>query len=64
MRALSATDLAIGIAIQQGTISLVERPSRLGGTYIAIEDDRGLIEVALARAEAEARLASVKGRLA
>lgn len=42
----SSTDLAIAIAAKAGTIRLVERASRFGDTFIAIEDARGIIEVA------------------
>ncbi len=59
MFTLSATCVAIALASKQGALRLVERPSRLGGTYVAIEDDRGLIEVANDMAEAKARVASV-----
>ena len=45
MRTLSATCLAIAIAHKIGSLRLVERASRFGGTFIAIEDDHGLIEV-------------------
>jgi hypothetical protein len=58
MLLLSATDVAIARAAERGTLSLVERPSRFGDTYIAIADDHGLIEVALTLAEAKARVAA------
>lgn len=58
MIGISATDVAIRRAVRLETLRLVERPSRLGGTYVAIEDDHGLIEVADTRAEAEARVQS------
>ena len=64
MRLLSATDVAIARAIEAGTLALLERPSRVGGTAVYIVDEEGLIEVALDRAEAEARIASIKGRMA
>ena len=56
---LSSTDLAIAIAAKRGTLRLIERPSRFGDTFIAIEDDVGLIEVALTKREADARVASI-----
>lgn len=64
MRTLSATCLAIAVAHKAGTLRLVKRASRLGGTFIAIEDDRGLIEVADNMAEAEARVAEIARRVA
>ena len=59
MLTLSATCLAIAIANKAGTIRLVERASRFGGTYVAIEDDYGVIEVANDMAEAQRRIAEV-----
>jgi hypothetical protein len=55
----SATDVAIANAAKRGTLRLIERPSRFGDTFIAIEDEVGLIEVALTKREADARVASV-----
>ena len=55
MRIASATDYAMVLATKAGTLRITERPSRFGGFCYAIEDDRGLIEVHLTRAEAEAR---------
>lgn len=57
---LSATDLAIAVALTAGTLTLTERPSRFGDTFIAISDDVGLIEVQLTMAEAQARVASIQ----
>lgn len=56
---LAATDLAIAIAAKRGTLRLVERPSRFGDTFIAIEDDRGIIEVADDMIAANARVQAV-----
>lgn len=52
MLVLSSAGLAIRIAREIGTLRVVERTGRLG-QYWAIEDDHGIIEVALSAAEAE-----------
>lgn len=58
---LSATDLAIGLAVKSSTLRLIERPSRFAGeTFVSIEDEAGTIEVATDMAEAEARVAKIK----
>ena len=64
MRTLSATCLAIAVAHKAGTLRFVERASRLGGTFVAIEDAHGVIEVAADMAEAEARVADIARRVA
>jgi hypothetical protein len=64
MLTLSAACLAIALADQAGTLALNETPSRFGGTFIAICDDTGLIEVALTRQEAEDRINAVRERAA
>ncbi len=63
LRTLSATDLAIAVAITAGTLTLTERPSRFGDTFIAISDDCGLIEVQLTMAEAHARVNAITARI-
>jgi hypothetical protein len=63
MFTLSATCLAIALADKAGTLRIVEREGRFG-PFFAIEDEAGLIEVALDRAEADARLASIRERVA
>ena len=62
LRSLSATCVAIALADKRGTLRLVERPSRLGGTFVAIEDAAGVIEVADDLASAEARVAELRER--
>lgn len=59
MLTLSATCLSIALAHKAGTLRLVERTSRFGGTFIAIEDDRGVIEVAADTAAANRRIQEV-----
>jgi hypothetical protein len=60
MLTLSTACLAIALADKRGTLMLTELPSGLGGTYVAIGNDRGVIEVANNMAEAMARVASVR----
>lgn len=64
MLALSASCVSISLADERGTLRLVERASRLGGTFVALEDDRGVIEVADDMAEAEARRDALRARRA
>ena len=64
MLTLSATCLAISLADENGTLRLVERASRLGGTFLAIEDRHGLIEVADSWADAHARINALRARRA
>lgn len=45
MLALSSMCLAISLADEAGTLRFVERESRFGGTFIAISDEHGVIEV-------------------
>lgn len=62
---LSSNCLAIAIADERGTLRLVERASRFEGeTFIALEDEKGVIEVAADMAEAEARVAALRARAA
>ena len=58
MKTLSATCVAIRLAAAEGTLKIVERTGRFG-QYFAIEDQFGLIEVALTREEADGRVAGV-----
>jgi len=62
-RFLSSTDVAIAMAIKAGSLELAEAVSRFGGTYVAISDKFGLIEVADSMAAAQERVAEIKRRL-
>jgi hypothetical protein len=64
MLSLSATCLSIAVASKRGTLRLEEKASRLGGTYVAICDEQGIIEAALDMAEAQRRVADVEARIA
>lgn len=62
MQFASATDVAIAAAAKAGTLTVTEHASRfVGETYIAICDDRGIIEVQPTKADAAARIASITG---
>lgn len=63
MIAVSSADLAIAIADKAGALSIIEREGRFG-SFFAICDDRGTIEIADTQAEASERVASIRGRLA
>ena len=64
MIAVSASDVAIVSANKNGTLRFVERESRLGGTFIALCDDKGTIEVFDTMNEAQQRVSDVSGRCA
>jgi hypothetical protein len=64
MRFASSTDLAIAVASKAGTLTLAERPSRFGDTYVAIADNFGIIEVQATMAEAQARVSNIAQRVA
>ena len=55
---VASADLAIAIADKAGTLSLIKREGRFG-SFIAICDEAGTIEVADTMGEAETRVASV-----
>jgi hypothetical protein len=64
MKMLSATDLAIAAAIQNGSLAL--RPhfnERIGRGYYAIDDASGTIEVALTSDEAHQRIGEIACRM-
>lgn len=56
---VSSTDRAITLAIGNGTLLLIERNGRFG-SFVAICDDHGTIEVADTMGEAEARVRDVR----
>lgn len=64
MFTLSATCVAIALADKAGSLRLVERASRFGGTFIALEDERGLIEVADSMEAARTRVDALRARWA
>jgi hypothetical protein len=57
---LSATDLAIALAMKGGSLRIVERASRFGDTFFAIEDACGVIEVQMDRVALDARIAAIR----
>lgn len=62
MSSFSATDFAIRCAHAEGTLRITPRwSSRFLEEYLAIEDDCGLIEVALSEDAALARLDGILG---
>lgn len=62
MKLLSATDLAIALAIKDGSLTVSEFQGRFGA-YWSIEDSHGLIEVALSAEEAAERIATIRASL-
>lgn len=64
MKLLSATDLAIAMAIRNDSLKVVECLSeRLGEPYWSIEDANGVIEVALSASEVDQRVSAIKEAL-
>ena len=61
MLAVSSQCFAIAQADRAGTLSLIEREGRFG-SFVAICDDRGTIEVADTRAEADKRIRDLRER--
>jgi anti-sigma28 factor (negative regulator of flagellin synthesis) len=64
MKFVSATDVAIANALGNKTLALVERVSRLGGTFIAIEDEYNVIEVQDTLQAANDRVEAIKQAIA
>ena len=62
MLTLSATDLAIATAAKNGTLSVTKEAGRFG-SYWAISDGHGLIEVALSASEAAERTEDIHQRV-
>ena len=62
--ALSATCLAIALADERGTLTLTERTDRWGGTFIAIGDTQGTIEIADTMEAAKKRVIDLRDRAA
>ena len=56
MLLLSSSDVSIRLAAEAGTLRITEAVNRFGDTFFAVEDDHGIIEACLTRAEAEARV--------
>jgi hypothetical protein len=63
MVALSASCLAISFAIREGHLEVKNVEGRFG-SYVSISDRHGIIEAHNSRAEADARIAMVRERLA
>ena len=59
----SSQNIAIAYAFKAGTLRLAQREGRFGA-FVAICDDFGTIEVVDTLAEATARIADVRGRVA
>ena len=60
---LSATDLAIAKADNEGTLAFFEDYDRFGDLFVMIKDREGTIEVADSIAEARARVNAIRDRL-
>ena len=63
MIALSAACLAIALADEAGALRLIEREGRFG-SYVAISDAKGIIEVADDMAQANRRIEALRIRRA
>jgi hypothetical protein len=63
MIALSSSSFALVRGIENGSLR-VERVKGRYGDYFTVSDDCGLIEVAMNKAEVDARIEEIKRRLA
>ena len=61
---LSTACLAIALADERGTLTMTERTSRFGDTYIAIADEHGTIEIADDLEAAQKRVNDLRMRAA
>ena len=59
MRTLSANDVAIAIALREGTLRIEQREGRFG-PYWSIQDDYGVIEVTSSAEEANQIVTAVR----
>lgn len=64
MRLVSATDVAIALAIRADRLVIREQVGRFGDVFWAVSDDVGLIEVHSTQASLQARLADIQQRAA
>lgn len=64
MKLLSATDLAIAVAIKNNTLNLEPFKTRFGGFAISIGDDHGTIEIAMDWAECDKRIDAIRTAIA
>ena len=59
MQIASSTDLAIAKAVKNGTLRLVNATSRFGDAFVSIEDNYGVIEIAMSQYDAKKRIKQV-----
>lgn len=62
MRTLSYTDVCIAAAVKSGKLQMLGREGRFG-SFVSIEDDKGIIEVQANWEDAQQRVADVKKRM-
>lgn len=61
---LSSTCLAIALADKRNTLTVTERADRWGGSFVAIGDEKGTIEVVENLDAAWDRIAALRARAA